>query len=66
MDARDNSLRSRSVDFGNFIADSVKAGMHADLAIINAGSFRIEAGYSGFQSPYWPTCSRAGRWNFCL
>lgn len=40
LDATDNALRSRSTDFGNFVADAVNAGSGADLALINAGSLR--------------------------
>jgi 2',3'-cyclic-nucleotide 2'-phosphodiesterase (5'-nucleotidase family) len=40
LDGTDNALRSRSTDFGNFVADAVKAGSGADLALINAGSLR--------------------------
>jgi hypothetical protein len=43
MDATDPSLRSHSTDFGNFVADSVRAAMDADVALINAGSFRIDS-----------------------
>lgn len=42
MNATDAALRSRSTDFGNFVADAVKVGLQSDLALINAGSFRID------------------------
>jgi len=42
FDATDKSLRQRSTDFGNAIADSIELATGADLALVNAGSFRID------------------------
>lgn len=42
LDARDDSLRRGSTDFGNFIADAVRAGLQADVAIIPSGFFRAD------------------------
>ncbi len=47
MDAKDTSLRHQSTDFGNFIADAIKAATQTKLALINSGAFRID----GFISP---------------
>jgi 2',3'-cyclic-nucleotide 2'-phosphodiesterase (5'-nucleotidase family) len=38
----DDNLRTRSTDFGNFAADALKRGAQADIALINAGSFRFD------------------------
>jgi hypothetical protein len=35
-------LRARSTDFGNFAADALELATGADLAIINAGAFRLD------------------------
>lgn len=42
LDATDDSLRSRSTDFGNFVADAVKRATAADVALINSGCFRYD------------------------
>ncbi len=42
MDATEASLRMRSTDFGNFVADAIKAATATDIALINSGSFRID------------------------
>ena len=42
MDATEASLRRRSTNFGNFVADAIMAATGAGLALINAGSFRID------------------------
>jgi 2',3'-cyclic-nucleotide 2'-phosphodiesterase (5'-nucleotidase family) len=42
LDATDAALRARSTDFGNFVADALKAAAGVDLALVNAGSFRID------------------------
>ena len=42
MDADDITLRSRSTDFGNFVADAIKYATEVDVALINSGSFRID------------------------
>ena len=42
MDATEASLRRRSTNFGNFVADAIMAATGAELALINAGSFRID------------------------
>jgi hypothetical protein len=42
MDATDRSLRWHTTDFGNFVADAVRIAAGADIALINAGSFRID------------------------
>ena len=47
LDATDQSLRSMSTDFGNFVADCIKAATAADIALINSGAFR----YDGLISP---------------
>jgi hypothetical protein len=47
MDATDDSLRSRSTDFGNFIADAVKSASGAEVALLNSGAFRIDSRVSG-------------------
>jgi 2',3'-cyclic-nucleotide 2'-phosphodiesterase (5'-nucleotidase family) len=43
MDATDDSLRFKSTDFGNFVADAIKAATEADVALVNAGAFRIDS-----------------------
>lgn len=42
-DARDKSLRMKSTDFGNFVADCALQWKSGQLAIITAGTFRIDA-----------------------
>jgi 2',3'-cyclic-nucleotide 2'-phosphodiesterase (5'-nucleotidase family) len=42
MDVTDKELRWHSTDFGNFVADALKASTGADMALINAGSFRFD------------------------
>ncbi len=42
LDARDESLRAQSTDFGNFVADCARRHFRSDLAIVNAGSFRLD------------------------
>lgn len=42
LDANDNSLRSRSTDFGNFVADAIRAATGADVVLLNGGAFRID------------------------
>jgi hypothetical protein len=42
FDATDRSLRRRSTNFGNAIADAVRIATDADVALINAGSFRAD------------------------
>lgn len=42
LDADDESLRSRSTDFGNLIVDCIKNASGADIALLNAGSFRCD------------------------
>jgi 5'-nucleotidase, C-terminal domain len=42
LNAQDESLRSSSTDFGNFCADAVQAATGASVALLNAGSFRID------------------------
>ena len=43
LDATDASLRWRSTDFGNFVADAVKVVTAVDVVLLNAGAFRIDA-----------------------
>jgi hypothetical protein len=43
MDAREESLRTRSTDFGNFVSDCVQKATRTDIALINSGSFRLDA-----------------------
>jgi hypothetical protein len=42
LDATDASLRRKSTDFGNFVADAVKAATGVDVVLLNAGAFRID------------------------
>lgn len=42
LEARDAHLRERSTDFGNLVADAVARGTGADVALIHAGSFRLD------------------------
>src|SRR5207244_4645231 len=42
LNATDGDLRWLSTDFGNFVADTVKVSTNADVALINAGSFRLD------------------------
>jgi 2',3'-cyclic-nucleotide 2'-phosphodiesterase (5'-nucleotidase family) len=42
LDATDISLRSRSTDFGNFVADAVKRQTGAEVVLINSGCFRYD------------------------
>jgi hypothetical protein len=42
LNGQDDALRARSTDFGNFVADAVEVATGADLALINAGSFRLD------------------------
>jgi hypothetical protein len=46
-DATDQSLRRRSTAFGNAIADAVRSATGADVALLNAGSFRADDFLSG-------------------
>ena len=41
LDARDEVLRRQSTDFGNFVADTIRAATRADIALINSGAFRL-------------------------
>jgi 2',3'-cyclic-nucleotide 2'-phosphodiesterase (5'-nucleotidase family) len=43
LDGCDASLRMGSTNFGNFIADCIELGSEADVALVNAGSFRVDA-----------------------
>jgi 2',3'-cyclic-nucleotide 2'-phosphodiesterase (5'-nucleotidase family) len=43
MDATDASLRTRSTDFGNFVADAIRVATGAQVALINSGAFRIDS-----------------------
>ena len=43
MDATDDALRRESTDFGNFVADAIKAATGADVALLNSGAFRIDS-----------------------
>lgn len=40
FDATEASIRTRSTNFGNFVADAVKSATGADIALINAGCIR--------------------------
>jgi 2',3'-cyclic-nucleotide 2'-phosphodiesterase (5'-nucleotidase family) len=42
LNAQDEALRSSSTDFGNFCADAVQTATGAAVALLNAGSFRID------------------------
>lgn len=42
LDARDDMMRAGSTDFGNFAADAVERATGADLALLNAGAFRLD------------------------
>jgi hypothetical protein len=42
LNGQDDALRAMSTDFGNFAADALELATAADLAIINAGSFRLD------------------------
>ena len=46
LDARDDSLRSGSTDFGNFIVDCIRRSTRADVALMNAGAFRADMSIS--------------------
>lgn len=46
LDATEANLRTRSTNFGNFVADAVRHATGADAALINAGSFRIDSDLS--------------------
>lgn len=42
LNGQDDSMRSRSTDFGNFAADAVEIATGADIAMLNAGCFRLD------------------------
>jgi 2',3'-cyclic-nucleotide 2'-phosphodiesterase (5'-nucleotidase family) len=42
LNGQDIALRAGSTDFGNFVADAVQCATAAQLALINAGSFRVD------------------------
>jgi 2',3'-cyclic-nucleotide 2'-phosphodiesterase (5'-nucleotidase family) len=42
LNAVDADVRMRSTDFGNFVADAVRVATDAELALVNAGSFRAD------------------------
>jgi 2',3'-cyclic-nucleotide 2'-phosphodiesterase (5'-nucleotidase family) len=42
MDARETSLRMHSTNFGNFVADAIRAATGAEMALVNSGCFRID------------------------
>jgi 2',3'-cyclic-nucleotide 2'-phosphodiesterase (5'-nucleotidase family) len=42
LNGQDEAMRSRSTDFGNFAADAVELATGADLAMLNAGCFRLD------------------------
>jgi 2',3'-cyclic-nucleotide 2'-phosphodiesterase (5'-nucleotidase family) len=42
LNGQDEALRAGSTDFGNFAADALESATGADLALINAGSFRLD------------------------
>jgi 2',3'-cyclic-nucleotide 2'-phosphodiesterase (5'-nucleotidase family) len=43
LEARDAALRRFATDFGNFVAECIRRQAGADVAILNAGSFRCDA-----------------------
>ena len=43
LEARDECLRRRLTDFGMFVAECARRKGHADVAILNAGSFRCDS-----------------------
>mmetsp|Transcript_141091 Transcript_141091/g.367249 ORF Transcript_141091/g.367249 Transcript_141091/m.367249 type:complete len:1799 (+) Transcript_141091:59-5455(+) len=43
LDSRFASIRTRETNIGNFIADVMRKGLNADLAIINSGTLRADA-----------------------
>jgi len=43
LDARFSSVRTQETNVGNFVADVLRVGIKADIAIINAGTFRTDA-----------------------
>ena len=40
FDAQETSLRSRSTNFGNLVAESVRIGLNSDVAVVHAGCLR--------------------------
>lgn len=42
LDSRTANVRQRETNLANFIADSVRAATHADVALINGGSIRAD------------------------
>jgi 2',3'-cyclic-nucleotide 2'-phosphodiesterase (5'-nucleotidase family) len=42
LNGQDDALRARSTDFGNFAADAVEVATGADIAMLNAGAFRLD------------------------
>src|SRR5262249_26404718 len=42
LNGQDDAMRSRSTDLGNFAADAVELATGADLAMLNAGCFRLD------------------------
>jgi hypothetical protein len=43
LDARDEFLRTRTTDFGNFTTDSIRLALNGELVILNSGAFRIDS-----------------------
>jgi 2',3'-cyclic-nucleotide 2'-phosphodiesterase (5'-nucleotidase family) len=42
LEARRSPLRTRETNLGNFIADAMRARLHADVALINGGGVRTD------------------------
>jgi len=43
LDSRFASIRTQETNIGNFVADVMCKGLHADLAVINSGTLRADA-----------------------
>ena len=46
LDALSHSVRSKETDIGNFIADSYRAAVEADIGFVNGGSIRADLAYN--------------------
>ena len=46
MDTRKQLIRTEESAFGNFVADALRASIHADIALVNAGSIRGNQQYA--------------------
>jgi 2',3'-cyclic-nucleotide 2'-phosphodiesterase (5'-nucleotidase family) len=43
LDATSASLQSRETNFGNIVADAIRAGTGADVGLVNGGAIRLDA-----------------------